>query len=456
MASTRPLFASRRLRGGACRSLLALALGIVAPAAGCVGPEERLDPIVDCSVEAQNSRLLETMRDVYFWYDQIPDLDPRAFESPVELMDAIRYRERDLWSRVSPQATVSTYYRAGQTLGMGLRWKLDEAGALWVTLVYPESGAGDAGMQRGDEVLSINGVSIATIDAEQRWGDITGEDAEGVPVRLEVRRAGMETQEIVVQKRVYTLLSVFEPKVLEVGGRKIGYLLVDRFISPSYEGIRKAFAALDEAGVDDLILDLRYNGGGLTEASRYLASLIGGKEIDGRAYSMNLFNARNRDRDDVARFSVLEHALDLPRVAVIATDSTASASEMLINGLDPWLKVGVIGDVTYGKPVGSISYDDCGSTVTPIMFKALNADGDGEWFDGLPVDCAAEDDLSAQLGDPAEASVAEAIHWLMSDVDGDDIHEESCSTPPEGEEPAQKLRRRSVRIEGLREEIGAF
>ncbi|AKT37171.1 S41 family peptidase [Chondromyces crocatus] len=429
---------------------------LVATLPGCA-PEETLNPRVDCSTSAMNQRLLRRMHETYLWNKEIPaDVDPLAYDSPAALLDAIVYSERDLWSHISPAATVSAYYGEGKSMGLGVRWKFDADGAFRIAMTYEGAPAAEAGLLRGDEVLAINGVDIETIDAEGRWGSATGEDAEGVAVELRVRRAGGEPETITLHKRVYTLLSVAAPKIFEVGGRKIGYLLVDRFITPTYAGLRSAFAVLDEAQVQDLILDLRYNGGGLTEASRVLASFIGGKPLDGRAYSLTLHNDQQRSEDAIARFSIAENQLSLPRLAVITTGSSASASELVINGLDPWIRVGLIGATTYGKPVGSRAYTECEMTVSAITFRTVNADGDGGYFDGLPVDCAAEDQLGAQLGDPAEASIAEAIHWLTSNVDGEPGVVESCSVTAGSSAALRPPPRRQPQLRGFLLEVGAF
>jgi len=426
-----------------------LAVCLAAGAAGCAAPEEEVTPLVDCSTAATNERLLGLMRDVYLWNDQIPDVDPRSYPSAEALLEDLLYPERDHWSYVAPRSRVDAYYRDGESLGIGARWKYDAAGAMRFALVYPGSAAEEAGLARGDELLAVNGKTVAEIEDGELWGTITGEDAEGVEVTLAVRKESEsgEAADVAVRKRWYSLQTVSAQEVLEVGGRKVGYLALDRFIGPSGPAITEAFAGFHEEGVEDLVLDLRYNGGGLTETARYLASLIGGKEIDGRAYSVVMHNDRHRDWDGVARFELREHALNLKRVAIIATGATASASEMLINGLRPWLDaMAVIGDTTYGKPVGMRSYQDCGMTITPIMFRALNADGNGDFYDGLPVDCPAEDQVGAPLGDPTESSLAEALHWLESGA---------CSTADRA--PAERGRaEKPLRLPGLLGEIGAF
>jgi C-terminal peptidase prc len=431
----------------AARPWTLLTLLLTAAAPGCSASEEGLAPIADCSNSVKNERFLGLMKDVYLWYDKIPAVDPAAYASPSELLEAIRYTERDHWSYIADRVAVDAYYQQGKTLGIGVRWKHDSENALRVAIVYAGSPAAEAGLQRGDEVMEINGATIADIDANELWSTITGEDAEGVEVTLKTRKVDGAEADLVVRKGWYPLPSVTAQEVLDAGGKKVGYLAVDRFIGPTGAALTEAFATFKEEAIEDLVIDLRYNGGGLTETARYLGSLIGGKEVDGRTYNLVLYNNRHRSWDTTMRFAVSEHAITLSRVAIIATGATASASEMLINGLLPWLDVAVIGDTTYGKPVGMQSFDDCDITITPIMFRTLNADGQGGFFDGLPVDCPAEDLMTAPLGDPSEASLAEALHWLETG---------SCSAMPQGPAPSRVRSHEPNHLPGLRGEIGAF
>ena len=174
--------------------------------------------------------------------------------------------------------------------------------------------------------------------------------------------------------------------------------------------------SLKAAGATELVLDLRYNGGGLVDVAVHLASLIGGARISGQV----MINWTHNDKvgpilNKVTRFNETpEQTLNLQRLVVITTRSSASASELIINSLRPYMPVTVIGDTTYGKPVGQYGFNFCEKVLVPVAFSLKNANNEGDFFDGIPADCAAPDDITHQLGDPAEASYAEALTFIRT------------------------------------------
>ena len=99
---------------------------------------------------------------------------------------------------------------------------------------------------------------------------------------------------------------------------------------------------------------------------------------------------------------------------VITTRGSASASEAIINGLRPYMDVKVVGDTTYGKPVGQYGFDFCEKVLYPVAFLVTNARGEADYFDGIPADCAAADDVDHALADPREASLAEALYVVRN------------------------------------------
>jgi C-terminal processing protease CtpA/Prc len=185
----------------------------------------------------------------------------------------------------------------------------------------------------------------------------------------------------------------------------------------------QAFAELRAKGVTELVLDLRYNGGGLVSVAQHLASLIGGVRTNGQVLSEYFHNDRNAFRNRVLRFEPKAHALALDRLVVITTRSSASASELVINALRPFMPVLVIGDRTYGKPVGQYGITFCDKVLAPVSFTLRNANGEGDYFDGIAPTCSAPDDLERQLGDPQEGSLREALNVITTG---------HCSTPPTG------------------------
>src|SRR5690606_22030988 len=162
-------------------------------------------------------------------------------------------------------------------------------------------------------------------------------------------------------------------------------------------------------------LDLRYNGGGLVNVAVHLASLIGGALTAGQPFATYAHNDRNEFRNETLRFESLESPpLALDRLIVITTRSSASASELVINALRPFMPVVTIGDATYGKPVGQYMIEFCDKVLAPVSFSLRNANDEGDYFGGFLPTCTAADDIGRDLGDTAEASLAEAFHFLRT------------------------------------------
>ena len=176
-----------------------------------------------------------------------------------------------------------------------------------------------------------------------------------------------------------------------------------------------AFAALKAAGATELVLDLRYNGGGLVDVAVHLASLIGGTRTNGQV----MLNYVHNDKigpilNKTTRFANPEQALDLQRLVVITTRASASASELVINSLRPYMPVTIVGDTTYGKPVGQYGLRFCDKVLYPVAFSIRNANYEGDYFDGIPPIAPLADDYHAQLGDPPKASLAEALTFIRT------------------------------------------
>jgi carboxyl-terminal processing protease len=194
----------------------------------------------------------------------------------------------------------------------------------------------------------------------------------------------------------------------------VGYLLFRNFVTPSYAALDEAFAALRETRATELVVDLRYNGGGLVDVAVHLGSLVGGTFTEGRVFAEYRHNDRNTALDETLRFESPAQALGLSRLVVITTRSSASASELVINSLRPHLPVVVIGDTTYGKPVGQYGFDFCDKVLAPVSFSMVNADGQGDYFAGIAPTCLAADDIEHDLGAADEASLGEALFYIQA------------------------------------------
>lgn len=390
-----------------------LTLGSAAPAAAQSGPR-------GCTPTSQNLFVRDVLDEYYFWYRQLPATNPANYASPEAYLDAVRYRPLDSrFSYITSRAANEAFYGESQFVGFGFSTQTGESG-MRVLQVFPESPAAEAGLARGDRILEINGVTVDELLATGAINGAFGPSEPGVTAVLKYQsRDGAERRETLT-KRVVTIPTVSLTRTFDVDGRKVGYLLFRNFVTPSYDALNDAFAALREAGATELVLDLRYNGGGLVDVAVHLGGLIGGAPTAGRVFATFQHNDKNGARNKDLRFpEAPAQTLTLSRLFVITTRASASASELVINSLRPHVPVIVIGSATYGKPVGQYGFTFCEKVLAPVSFKLVNSEGQGEYFEGIEPDCAAADDIGHDLGDGNEGSLGEALHY---------VREGRCST----------------------------
>lgn len=389
-----------RLRRWAIIGALAAAL------AGCGGSDGGT-----CSVRDQNSWLAFFFNDWYFWYALAPRPDPAAYGSVDAFFAASLYTgsdarfPRDRWSWYESTESFNRFYGDGQTLGYGVSVNGIEAVddrsiPLTVRYVEPRSDGAARGVVRGDVVVSINGRPAADIVAANDFGALTPSRA-GETVVLVLRNAAGVQRSVVVTAQVFALTPVAGATVYATqGGRTLGYLMVKDMIDQAQPGLDAAFASFRAQGVQDLVLDLRYNGGGLVSVGRNIASLVTGTRAVGQTYASLLYNDKRRDYDQTFTFRSPSDALGLTRVFVLAGPRTCSASEQVVNGLrGVGVQVIAVGDTTCGKPVGSLPQDGgCGTTYSLVNFESVNARNEGRYFDGFAATCAVAEDWSVAQG----------------------------------------------------------
>ena len=374
-------------------------------------------PPANCSITSQNTWVRDQLNRYYYWYQHLPaDANPASFETPELFLEAVRYRPIDnSYSYITTAAANEAFYSDSQFIGFGFGQQTTSS-EIRVLQVYDESPALEAGLSRGDRITHVNGQSVAAMVLNGSIGSAFGATDIGVAAEIAFVKPSGEQRSARMVKRLVTIPTVSLTHVVDVDGRKVGYLFFRNFVRPSTAALNDAFAALKAAGATELILDLRYNGGGLVEVAVHLASLIGGTRTSGQV----MINWVHNDKvgpllNKTTRFNETpEQALNLQRLVVITTRGSASASELIINSLRPYIPVTVIGDTTYGKPVGQYGFNFCEKVLVPVAFSLKNVNNEGDFFDGIAVDCGAPDDISRQLGDPAEASYAEALTVLRT------------------------------------------
>jgi hypothetical protein len=401
-----------------------------------------------CTTTSQNIWVRDTLNTYYYWYQNLtPNVNPARFDSPEAYLEAVRYRPIDTtFSYIASAATSDAFYSDSQVIKYGFT-QLVGQNDITVLQVWPDSGAAEAGLSRGDRIVEVNGTPVATHVTNGTLAAAFGPDSVGQQATIVFDKASGERKTSTMTKRIVTIPTVAITKVFDVGGRRAGYVFFSNFVQPSTVALDEAFAALKAAGATELVLDLRYNGGGLVAVAQHLASLIGGSRTNGQV----AFNYVHNDKigpvfNKVTRFTDEANALNLERLVVITTKSSASSSELVINALRPFIPVTIVGDTTYGKPVGQYGFRFCDKILYPIAFSIKNANLEGDYFDGLPADCPAADDATHQLGDPEEASLAEAFTYIGTGA---------CTPKTAAESRALKLRPSMPRLAGFESLVNA-
>lgn len=226
-----------------------------------------------------------------------------------------------------------------------------------------------------------------------------------------------------------------------IGNKKIGYFVYNQFESSI--DVAQIAIRLKNRGIDELILDLRYNPGGYVSTSNYLASMLAPVNRLGSLYQLQRFNDKltkekqknggsGIDSVFLNKGSITQQRnLNLPRLVVLTTKNTASASESLIIGLRPYMKVVTIGTTSCGKDVGSYTIADNNYKyqLQPITFKYYNANNESTPTTGIVPDIYVEDDLDHQRGDTNEALLKAAIEYLTGETQIGSIKDRSISQP---------------------------
>jgi C-terminal processing protease CtpA/Prc len=256
----------------------------------------------------------------------------------------------------------------------------------------------------------------------QAVSDALGPSNPGVTRVLRISNAS-GTREVSVTKADYELTPVssrYGAKIIDDGGRKAGYVNLRTFINTADPALRNAFAGFKAAGVTDIIVDVRYNGGGLVSIAELIGDLMGANRSTSDVFSFTTFRPEKSSNNSTRFFQPKPQSIAPTRIAFIGTGGSASASELIINAFIPYYhaNAALVGTNTYGKPVGQIALDQaaCDDRLRVVAFKTENAARQGDYYDGLAskveASCQAGDDIAHQLGDPQEASTRAALDFL--------------------------------------------
>ncbi len=424
-------------------SSTSLAQQCVAPRAGTTDTKG--------SIDTEKSWVRSFMDETYLWYKDIPVVNAANFtlasngNSVLRTLDAyfqaLKTKKTtasgklvDQFSFTVPTADLVNL-QAGISSGYGFRRStISSTVPRILRVLYVEQGspAQLGGVMRGDTITSVDGVDINDTTSA---GIDTLNSGLSPTVASKTTSFGLLAANATVPRIVtitssqnITVTPVAQSTVIADGGNTVGYLVLNSFSIVSAEKqLVDAVILFKNAGVNELVVDLRYNGGGYLDLSNELAWMIGDTTLAGKTFEKLTCNDKNNQsfcnktdtfHQTTQGFSLAPGQslpqLRLKRVFVLTSGSTCSASESVINSLSPFVQVVRIGSTTCGKPYGFSYKDNCGTSYAAMQFKGVNALGYGDYADGFAPSCPVADDLTHQRGDPAELMLGGALTFMRT------------------------------------------
>ncbi len=414
----------------------------------------------ECSLSARKDWVRAQANEWYLFPDLLATGTNAALYSDVQsYIDALvapaRAQNRDRYfTYITSIAEEDAYYADGANIGFGFRLAIN-SGQLMVAEVFENSPVSRTDITRGATILTVgttasNQTSVASLINAGNYdalNDAFYPATAGRPLVMLVRYADGRERTVSLSSAEFDIDPVsdsFGTKIFTEGTRRIGYVALRSFITPAESDLKAAFAQFKAQGVTELIIDLRYNGGGLLSTAEVFGDLLGGGR-SGQVFQRLMLRDSKSAQNDVSNFAPGAESIAPTKIAFIGTGSTASASELLMNAMAPYLgtNMALIGQNTYGKPVGQIAFDRpaCDDRLRLLAFRNTNANGDGDYYNGLagtlPVTCRASDDLTHELGDQQEGMIATALDFLAgrscSAISGSAMARSARSAEPQTE-----------------------
>ncbi len=410
----------------------------VPPTSGGVTPTPTpTPPASTCGLTAQQNFADQVLNEWYLFPDLLANVNRASVTNIDDYLDArvapARAQNRDrFFTFATSIAQENALINSGSSAGFGIRLSFDNANRrLFVVEAYEGASGFAAGLDRGSEITAV-GTSAGTLQTvsslfasggSQAVSDALGPSTAGTTRVLRFVQPGGTTLERAITKTDFAIDPVsdrYGALILNDGARRVGYINLRTFIvADAANQLRTAYGQFAAQGVTNLILDFRYNGGGLVSVADTMGDLMGAGRV-GQVWSRSVLRESKASLNETRLFRAEANAIAPTRVAVITSGSSASASELVANSLMPYLgnNIAVVGSNSFGKPVGQSGFDlaACDLRLRVVAAKTVNAAGQGEYFNGLasvvPNTCRAGDDIQRPLGDPREASIAAALDFL--------------------------------------------
>jgi carboxyl-terminal processing protease len=368
-------------------------------------------------------------RDVYLWNTQIPsDFDARSYADPIAEMDAIRQysiepgfaNPVDRYSFAIKQTDWDNLSN-GIEQDFGMSVFFNTGTDLRVKYAEQASPAGLAGIERGWQIIKINGNSqINTSEASVNM--IVNAVFYSSNTSFTFKKPDGSTVDISLTAATYQSHPIFADSVYAANGKKVGYLALNSFLGDTteiYSEFGSIFNNFQSQNVNEVIVDLRYNGGGYVSMAEKLANYLVPTAGNNQVMYKQTFNANYSSYNETTVYHKLG-SLNVDKIFFIVSDNTASASELLINSLKPFVSETLVGpsDTTYGKPVGFFPIPAGEWYAFPISFRTVNKDGNGNYFGGFKVDHPTDDGLDKNWGDVDENCLKSILTYIKTGTFG--------------------------------------
>ena len=403
-----------------------------------------------CTPVGKQSWVRAHLDDVYLWYKEIVDVPVSPVTSDADYFDSLLIKSKDKFSFTASQASIDGYFQTGTSVTYGYTL-LRQGTRLRVVYVQPGSPADKAGLKRGATIAQVNGTSLAQPANDVQYAALYPSKSE--THQFDIIDPG-QTQARTVSMTAISMSSspVLNTQVLNVDGKKFAYMVFNDHIQSAEQPLIDAMTQFKQANVDEMILDLRYNGGGYLYIADEVAAMIGGTKTAGKIFEQLQYNDKHFARTNAGTSMFYAYdtksrplpTLNLSRVFVLTGSRTCSASESIINSLTPFMEVILIGENTCGKPYGFRQANNCSTAYFAIQFSGVNALGKGDYVNGFAPQCKVADDLDHLLGDTSEARLGAALHYAKNG--SCPVTSGTVSGPPPGKVEADPYPWRSIRI----------
>jgi len=410
----------------------------------CAAPRNGIDPDTGAafpdqpgSLDTEKSWVRAWIDETYLWFDEVPTgLAARDYATPIAYFGVLKTprltasgRAKDRFHFTADTADYRAMSQSDTQLGYGMALAFLSPSPprdIRVAFTEPGSPAAQSAITRGTRLIAIDGIDVAN------GSNVTGLNAALAPLHegelhdFTLQAPDGSTRGVALAAARITRTPVQNVKTIDTANGRVGYMLFNDHFASAEAQLIAAVNQFSSAGIADLVIDMRYNGGGLLDIASELATMVSAPSATtGAVFERLLFNSKNPFHLTAAQSTLLFPTtsrglstpagqplprLGLSRVTVLTGPDTCSASESVVNSLrGVGLTVDLVGGTTCGKPYAYFPQDNCGTTYFAIQFQGVNQQGFGDYGDGFAPNCVIADDFAHALGDPAEARLAAAL-----------------------------------------------